>query len=531
MKSSRKARPFRRALFSAALVIAAVFLGSSQARAGAELDRSYALGTVAALRESDNVDGLFADYVSKAYQDYFSRQSRFVYQELGRSDTVLERSKLPYQKVIEDNDILGQLARTVHAESLIRTRILKEGPEYQFKLEWLHSPKMEVMATETFSLQERASEGEGGARQVPLSEIHDELARALDRMIRKVPFVGEVTGRDAESLTVNLGAISGLHKGDELVIGTLEEVKKHPLLHAIVDWRLAETGHAIVENVDERIGFAKVTSEDEGHRIARYQKIMRVIPAASERPPTARVETESPGEPPTSEDRPKLGWLAAGPTLGGFSRQFADANGTGNSGGGFALGMLAQGQVWFNRQFFAELGFGYSFWNYTEQATTNGVTSGADTESASSSLTSFNADLGYTLLLTPDFYGPKGWIKAGYRSSSYTFPVSTTGETGPLSVKDLFLGLGGDLPVRGRWGALLNFEFGLFPGASLTGFAPGSTSGAHDIDFSLGAYYRYTNRLSFRCSLEVLAQGVDFTDGSSISQKAISLVPMAVYSF
>src|SRR6185295_11380111 len=96
----------------------ALFLISPVAQANPEMDRLYALETVGALKAWDNVDGLFSDYVSSAYKDYFSRQTRFVYQDLSKADAVLKHSKLPYPKLIEDPQVLAQIARAEKTQTL-----------------------------------------------------------------------------------------------------------------------------------------------------------------------------------------------------------------------------------------------------------------------------------------------------------------------------------------------------------------------------------------------------------------------------
>jgi hypothetical protein len=125
-----------------------VILLAPSAFATTELDRQYALESVGFLPSWDNVDGLFTDYVASAYKDYFSKQSRFVVQDLSKSSDVLVHSKLGYQKAIEDKQVLSQLARSTHSQTLIRTHILKEGPQYRVAIEWLHAPKMEPIAVE-----------------------------------------------------------------------------------------------------------------------------------------------------------------------------------------------------------------------------------------------------------------------------------------------------------------------------------------------------------------------------------------------
>ena len=96
-----------------------------------------------------------ADYVANAYKNFFSHQSRFVLQDLSKADALLGKSKLPYYKVIDDADVLNQIARSMRSESIIRTKIYKEGTRYRFVIDWLHAVRMELIASETVVIEEQ----------------------------------------------------------------------------------------------------------------------------------------------------------------------------------------------------------------------------------------------------------------------------------------------------------------------------------------------------------------------------------------
>jgi hypothetical protein len=512
-----------------ALTLAASLL-PYPAGASPELDRKYALQTIGFLRAWDNVDGLFADYVAAAYRDYFSRQSRFVLQDPSKADPAMTGSKLPYQKVINDPEILGQLARTARSESLIRTRIQKEGPQYRFAIDWLHSPKMEVMASETFVLSEPA-----GGKAFGADELRKSLHSALDRMIAKVPFAGHVTGRDESSVTVNLGS-SRLKAGDTLVVGTLDEVKRHPLLQQIVDWRLSQTGRVEVEQVEESIAFAKVLEEEPGRQIGRYQKIVQILPKPM---PTATPAPEGrKQDAATPEELPTLGYVSAGPWLGSFSREYAaPAAANGRLGGGFLMGAKAEAQVWLSRAWFIDGGYGYGVWSHTQKKLSDSTDTGA--AAVSSNTQSLDAAVGYSYLAASDFFGPKGWVRLGYRSTSYSIPVTPAGDPdefrGPVAFTSFFLGLGGDLPIRGGFGTHLNVSFGVFPQAVETDFTSGTASGASEAVFYLGGYYRLSSKLLVRAGVDVINHSATFlgtgNTTTNLTHRVVSFCPALVYYF
>jgi hypothetical protein len=503
--------------FATSLVLS--LTATSTAFARADLDRQYALESVGFLPSWDNVDGLFQEYVAAAYKDYFSHQSRFVVQDISKTGALLTNNKLPYQKVLEDKDVLAQVARTTHSQTLIRTRILKEGPQYRLAMEWLHAPKMEPLAVEALVLKEPAE-----GQSLGTSDVTNQIKTALGQMIAKIPFQGHVTGRDGNSVTLNIGATAGLKRGDTIVLSTLDDVKIHPLLGIIVDWRLTKTGRVEVDSVDEGIAFCHVTDEEPGHQVGRYQKVTQIIPAVEDTHSKILDDNKHP-----EDEMPHLGYFSGGLLPGGFSREFDSSTaGASRTGGGINLGAQIEGQIWFTRELFAEAGYTYDFYHLGQSPPgqdSNTLSSGAN-------LSMVDLAVGYSYSVTGDFFGPKGWLKLGYRSTSYNLPSDAAESIGPISFHSLFFGLGGDLPVRNGWGAILNFDLGIANGADEgTGFSNGGVASATDVDFLIGGYYHYSNRMTFRVGFDVHDNGADFDNGNSLSQKVISIAPAIIYYF
>jgi hypothetical protein len=508
-----------------------ILLGAAQGFASSDLDRKFALETIGYLRAADNVDGLFSEYVASAYKDYFAKQTRFIPMDLSQGDAVLSRSKIPYQKLIQDPDILGQLVRSTRTESILRTQIFKEGSRYSFTLDWLYAPHMEKIASVQFSLEDQGEGARFGSDFIT-QPLHDNL----DQLFSTVPFQGQVTGRDQNSVTVSLGGKKKVKPGDILIIATLDEVKRHPLLKTIVDWKLNPTGKLKVEQVDDAMTFCKVIEEEEGRGIARYQKIIQVqsgatfpvaVPLSSEHPSeSSPIRQESEG------DSPKLGWFAASMPVGSYSRQNNDPTVPVTlSGGGLALGGKGEGQIWLTRQWFAELALGYSFWSLSQHSSQTGVdTPVSQNGGVSGSLFTMRLGFGYSYLLTGNVLGPKGWIKAGYKSSSYNLPVDTSELTGPTSVTSFYMGLGGELPIQKKFGLQANFNFRLLSSASQQGLNS-DTSGSSDVDFFVGGYYWLSKKLSVRGGLEINATNIDLENAGSLSQKTVTIAPALLYYF
>ncbi len=530
-------RGFRNSALNSALIavlsLGVFFSTPRKAFANADLDHRFALESIGFLKAWDNVDGLFAEYVSKAYQEYFTRQSRFILQDLSKTDPILSDAKIPYMKLIDDPDILKQVARKFHVDSLVRTKIQKEGRQYRFTLDWLHAPNMELISTESFVLQDP-----GDGRVFGLSDVRETLQNAVNQMIVRVPFLGHVTGRDGDAVTTNIGSSANIYRGDILTIGTLEETKLHPLLKSIVDWRFVSTGKLVVEDVDERIAFCRIKEEDPNRKIARYQKVLD----AYHPPATSRKGSVQEGEdldaPIKKDDSPHMGFGSAGLWLGTFSRTFfvpdaAEVAAVPASGSTPAkdaipkipassksktylvVGTKAEAQLWLNRQLFGDLALGYALLG-------------------SQRLTTLRADVGYNYFMNPDIFGPKGWVKAGFQSTSYSLQASDENLTAPSSFKGFFLGTGGDIPLRNGYGAILNLDFGVLTSGSQTGLTNpnyGDPSSSTSVAFSVGAYYRKTSKMTYRVSLDVLSQGGDFNGGASVTHNTFAIVPALIYYF
>jgi hypothetical protein len=499
-------------------VFGIVFLSAvpPSAIASPELDRAYALSSIGILRAWDNVDGLFGDMVTKAFTEHLANESRFTVQDLSKANAALTSSKMPYAKVIEDPSILGQLAKTFKLDSFLRTKAYKEGPNYKFTIDWIHAQKLQVIATETVEIEE-PFRGQG---KLGTEEFRKSLTDALDRMIAKVPFKGSVTGRDQTAVTVNLGASSGIKKGDTVVLATLDDVKYHPLLKTVVDWRLTPTGKATVDEVDEGIAFAKIDTEEYGRQIQRFQKVVQIIPAV-EKVPLERHSTDLESMDKKAHEPPRIGFVAPGLLLGSTSRDTLTTNGS-----GFLIGVKGEAQVWLTSDFFADLKLDYGSASYSQTNNTTGVKASG----VNISMSQFRLAGGYFYHVTPNFFGPKGWVKLGYQSTSYGLPLDATAGTGHTSYSGLFLGIGGDLPVREDYGVILDVDFGIFGGGSDDGSAA-SPSGSSSVSFFVGGYAWVAPKLKFQVGLDFKSNSLDFVSGNSLSNKTYSLSPSVLFYF
>jgi hypothetical protein len=91
--------------------------------------------------------------------------------------------------------------------------------------------------------------------------------------------------------------------------------------------------------------------------------------------------------------------------------------------------------------------------------------------------------------------------------------------------------VGGDLPIRSDFGALLNLDFGFLNSAKQTGLAVGNSTGAAAISFFIGGYKQITPRIRIRGGIDIVTGSADFDQGATITHRTITVAPSLVYYF
>ncbi|MEN9724142.1 MAG: hypothetical protein RJB38_2128 [Pseudomonadota bacterium] len=502
--------------------LASAALHPLTAQASPELDRRYALQSVGVLKSTDNVDGLFSDYVARALSEYFKENPRFVLHDLAAAQALLDKTKLPYSQLIEDQQVLEKVARASRSETLVRAKVFKEGARYRFTIDWLHSPKMHALGSDVFFLEEPRNGSALGAET-----IRAQLQAGMERAIAQVPFQAQITGRDGDTVTLNAAKALILRPGDTVKVGTIDDVKRHPLLKVLAEWKISRTGTVEIQSVDQGMAFGRIKEEDSSRPIARGQKITQVLHLES----SSLVQKDSERDQGPMLDRtdpPRIGWISAAPLVGTFDRQLSAATGTpGSEGGGLALGARSDAVIWLNREWLTEMGMSYAYLPYSQGI----VGSGTSSDLGSGSLFQYKLGAGYSYLPGRDFFAAKGWIKGGYQSLSYTFPKLSAEGLNPIRWSGIYVGVGGDLPLRQGWGLQMNLDFGLLRSVTETGSTRSPAQGSTLVTFYLGTFYSLKPRLLLRLGIDFQAQSADFNDGTSLSHRMITFLPSLVVPF
>ena len=494
-----------------ALMIIAV---ASKAVASPEYDRVYQLESVSWLKSSDNLDDIFAEFLDQEYAKYFELHSRFLVKKIAPINEILGKSAVPYSTLIEKPEVLKKIAQKFLVESLIRTKVYKESETYRFVLEWVYAPRGTVLSTYEFRFVDPGKEA--GLRN---SELPAAIQNALDLLIGKLPFRGQVTGIEGQMITVNIGKNQNVKPHEILVIETLQGVKIHPKLNTIEEWKWVPVGRAQVEQVEDSISFAKILDTEEGKSIIRFQKVKDVLPA----PPEPKKSADGGDE----KDLPRLGWFSGGLGLGIYSRE-AGSSAARYGGSGISETMDLDGLLWFNSRFLAQASAHAALISYSPKdlvANTNVNTSFSGT------FTQLRLAMGYSLFPANTIFDTIGWVHFGYKNSNYALSPDSTYLTGGSSFDSLFIGIGGELPFRNLITIQMNLDLGLINTAICRSPAYGDPSSASDLMFQLAGVYHLKDQWNLRVGIKLNSQTMDFSTGESITQKVLSVGPSLLYYF
>ncbi|NBU20172.1 hypothetical protein EBS43_01970 [bacterium] len=508
------------------LLISWAFLLTDDGFANAHLDRQYRLESLGLLKSQDNVDHILSEYLENAYQSFFSQQSRFQAISSRAVDQALNDSKLPYSKIITDPEVLAQIARVTHADSLLRTQVVKSGRAFHFKVDWLHSPQTEVLGSVDFELDVPTP-----GSSFDQNQYAQVIQKNLALLIAQVPFHGQVTGRDHSSVTLSLGERDQLKSGDILTISTLDEVKRHPLLKNISEWKLSPTGKVRVEKVDREMSFANIIEEEPGKQISKYQKI-----AIVQHSPLLASNTESvPQELSVTPDYdPEIGWGAFSLPFGSYERSFSSRSPAYSYlGNPFTYGARVESNLLLNREFFTYIRLDYQMWNHQQNDASSGLATPASKNGGvPGSQTSVLISGGYQISLTHSQSGPQGWVGLGYKITSVNLPISSSEATSPYTFKSLLLGAGLNLKLKQSLSLETSLRYRIFSSVDASNLVQGaSVNGTSDVEIYLGLSYKFNEQFGLRGGVEIQSLSAQFDNGNSLSQKTMTFAPALLYYF
>jgi hypothetical protein len=491
----------------------------------------------------DDLSGVLAPKLDETLSELFAKNPRF---DLVRDAAVvraLSPDEAAYAKAATNQAVHREAARVTGADTTVLLRTHNAGGETEMTLEF-RDANGDLLFSESGNVPGYSA----------MSARTNLAAKLFQNVLAKIPFEGTVTGRAANTLTLDLGSES-VHAGDEVDLARIVSVQRHPLLRTIVGTDYVRTGKARITNVDKSISFAEVSEEFPGETVKAGAKVLisrntvvrrpeREVPELenepapslgreTNRPAPARRDRRAERSYPTKEknplddrlqgefDRAKQRYGQAGINLGYGSlthSQTQAGNLTELSGGGF--GGSLDGELWITREWIATISYGFQSANLAG----SGITAG------STSWNKFELTGGYRIFPDAIAEGVEVTGSLGYQSQKFKIPAVPNTLLGAKGFSGIVLKLDGSVQFLPDQKVTGGFAFQPF--ASFTDErAPSPTDGGNVVSFNLAWNYRFADSFWARVGMQFDTANGSYEDGSSASEKRFAIGPGIYYSF
>ncbi len=485
----------------------------------------------------DDLNGALAPKLDEKLVDLFNHNTRF---ELIRDPQVvkaLSPDDSSYYKAAASSEVHKEAARVTGADTTVLLRTRNVGPDTRMTLE-LRDADGNILFAEEGSVP-------GAAR---MDERWAETEKLYRGILAKLPFEGTVTGRTANTITVDLG-VGSMRPNEIIELARIVSIQRHPLLGTVIGTDYVRTGRAKIQNVDRVLSFAEVIEEFPGEKVNPGQKVLRqqanlVHRGEAESPQNEHIRengrrsneavegaNESNDEGGLENDRLKGAFDHAKPRFGQLgidlyygnvgNDQMISATETDFTGSGF--GGEASGELWITKNWILS-------GNYTFQNASLGASN--QPPAGSSTWDSYQILAGYRLY--PEGVGEGVALTAslGYREIQMQIPPNSAIPLGGRNFTGLDLSIDGDMKFLDN--QKLNAGFSIMPFSSIseTGPALGTPSGGTVIGVHLSWHHAMTDELWFKVGLRYDVANGSYSDtGASVTVKHFAIGPGVYYLF
>ena len=349
-------------------------------------------------------------------------------------------------------------------------------------------------------------------------EIKKNYDLLWSRLKKRMPFNGTLLSRRGSEVTINLGTKNGLTPKAEVRAILILKMIRHPKLQFMTSSEKEILGKIEITKLDDYLSFGTITYEKETNLLAAGMKIQMDEGVFT----NIKMSAEGPTDKAAFGDKPKE-WLPMSPPqyglLGvalGLNQYNQSANLTSAAGNlsavnNFAPTIRLNGEFWLNEEWYFALSLRQS-----ALAVSNGL-SNSSPEKLNMSLSQQSVSIGYNLLVTNQFFGPKFQFSAGmtqYRAQiDPSSPVAFT----TMNYGGLTLGFAGSFPLSEEvpWDIGAQFKYFLSPTTSES-TSSGSVTSTKINDFGVFSRYRRSKNIAYVAELSFEYYATDFDSTTAV---------------
>lgn len=489
----------------------------------ASTEASLKLKKVFLFPSVDDMSGVLAPKLDEKLAQLLSRNSRF---DLVRDPQVLKAlspDDKAYGKAASSPIVHKEAARVTGSDTTVILKTRNVGNETEMVLEF-RDAEGEILFAETGSIP-------GFSAMDARWGLIEKLFQAV---VAKIPFDGTVTGRTANTLTLDLGA-SAIKRGEEVDLARIVSVQRHPLLKTIVGTDYVRVGRARVSTVDRSLSFADVIEEFSGELISPGVKVLRTRSNSVRRPePTYPSEPRNilreQEEVAAAEDDRLLGdFDRRKPRYGqvGLNLQYGSLTHTQTAGGvtaeysGSGIGGNLEGELWVTKNWIASINYGF----HSASLAGGGITVG------DASWKRVEIIAGYRIFPEDIAEGAHLTGGIGYQVQDFTIPTPAGTSVSGKRYSGLAVRLDGEVQFHRNHKLTTGFGFQPFASVLDNGASPGSPDGGTVIAFHLGWNYQLADSLWGRLGFQFDNSSGNYANNASVSDKRFAIGPGVFYSF
>lgn len=211
--------------------------------------------------EFDNKD--MGTIVAEWFTTAMVREGRFDVVERRLLEKILGEQKLALSGVV-DADSATQIGKLLGVKVIISGSVmkLKEITEVNARI-------IDVESASIIAAENVKSTGTG--------RLQDLVVEMSEKIIKNFPLEGYIVNRSGESVTIDLGARTGVKKGMRFIVYKEGQIIKHPKTGEVLDVERIETGKVTIESVAQKICTAKVDEEESPGAINYGQQVKSMV--------------------------------------------------------------------------------------------------------------------------------------------------------------------------------------------------------------------------------------------------------------
>ncbi len=486
--------------------------------------------TMSVVGIKDNVSDIYAEAIR-------TRLKEKIHNDLQWSLLEATDSKFGFNEIFDNYEARQLACARANSDALLSGRLIRGVGGMTMTIALLSCRDFKILGL----IEER------DFQKKDLSEVNEKVSEIYDRLKAQLPYVAMIMSRKGKDVTLNLGSAQGLKVGDELNVGQVISLERHPKLEFITRHEKVILGRISVTKVDGSGSFAKILFEAEPGVIQSGKKVLPKEPvnyglartdSGIVDAPGLRGQNQVYGENPQEWLPPRKPQYGSLSFLGGIA-QYGNSIDTQSEGAlttnqNLAPNLAFTGEIWLSELWYLFLGTKQSFFSSTNP-------------SASSSpskldyyLANYKLGVGYNFLLNDDFWGSKFRAELGFSQF-----LSVVSENTPVTVTNMHyggavLGMVGQLSLAPQFPVTLGARFNYFLTNTVeeSGRSSGTYSGTRSYQFGIYGLYPWSERLGLIGQLDFETYKNDFlgpgdrTDAAtSASHRLLSILCGINYQF